>query len=205
MRTARTALSLLVLAVLASGCGPGTDAGSAKKGSNTMNLQQGAERADAILQETLGAVQPELRWNHGPYGDAGCTKGIAGASTGTAAADRSLTVLTIVSEQRRGALLGVIERAWKDRGYTITSVNPHKVFPAIYASTPDGFVLEVKVGGEGQFFIKAATPCLADHPVQAPRAKPNTPVRNDTYPPRPDVQDEFWSATTPLPSGSPTP
>ncbi|MFD6973260.1 alpha/beta hydrolase [Streptomyces sp. NPDC059949] len=164
--------------------------------------QQGAERADAILQETLAAVQPELKWNHGPGGSAGCTKGVAGAATGTGAADRVIAIMTVVSEQRRGALLGVIERDWKSRGYKITGVRNDTEVPAIYASTPDDYTLTVKVGGEGQFFLTAATPCLTDSDVQQPTTKPNTPDRKGEYPVRPDVQDEFWSATTPVPSGS---
>ncbi|WCD87909.1 hypothetical protein KPP03845_104310 [Streptomyces xanthophaeus] len=203
-RLPRAALALLTLAAFATGCGL-VGGGSRGKGAETMTMQQGATRADGILQETLAAVKPELHWNHGPSSDAGCTKGVAGAATGTGSAKRKIIILTVVSEQRRGALLGVIERDWKGRGYTITNVRASKDVPAIYAETPDGYILTAKVGGEGQFFLEAATPCLADHPVQDPTTKPNTPTRNGPYPPRPDVQDEFWSATTPLPSGSPTP
>ncbi|APU41931.1 hypothetical protein [Streptomyces sp. TN58] len=162
-----------------------------------MRLQQGAERADAILQETLGAVRPELKWNHGSSSDSGCTNAVGGG-TGTAAAKRTILILTIVSEQRRGALLGVIERTWKDRGYKITNVNKSPKFPAIFAKTPDGYSLSVEVGGEGQFFLEAATPCLTDSDVMEPATKPNTSQRKGPFPQRPDEQDEFWSATTPV-------
>ncbi|MEV7446423.1 hypothetical protein AB0O22_35655 [Streptomyces sp. NPDC091204] len=85
--------------------------------------------------------------------------------------------MTIVSEQRRGALPGVIERAWKGRGYKITNVRKSPTFLGIYASTPDGYSLEVQVAGKGQFFLKAATPCLTDSSVGQPTGKPNTPDR----------------------------
>ncbi|MEC4575221.1 hypothetical protein [Streptomyces virginiae] len=107
-QTLRAELSVLAFTALAAGCGPGDEKADRKP---TMNMQQGAERADAILQETLGAVRPELKWNHGPGGSAGCTKGVAGAATGTGASDRIINIMTVVSEERRGALLGVIERA----------------------------------------------------------------------------------------------
>ncbi|MGW2041636.1 hypothetical protein [Streptomyces virginiae] len=196
-RTLRAAVSLLVLALLAAGCGFGGDAPADRKTS--MNMQQGAERADAILQETLAAVRPELKWNHGPGGSAGCTKGVAGAATGTGASDRIISIMTVVSEERRGALLGVIERAWKDRGYKITSVNESQKAPAIHAETQDGYALTVKVGGQGQFFLTAATPCLTDSDVLEPATKPNTHVRSGPFPQRPDERDEFWSAETPVP------
>ncbi|UUY49580.1 hypothetical protein NRK68_21570 [Streptomyces yangpuensis] len=196
MKPPRAVAALFVLAALVAGCGPGADGGSAK-GGKAMHLQQGAERADAILQETLGAVRPELKWNHGPGGSAGCTKGLAGAATGTGAADRIITIMTIVSEQRRDSLLGMIEQAWKDRGYTFTHANKSRKVPRIHASTPDGYSLSVEVGGEGQVFLQAATPCLRDTDVMEPATKPNTPQRKGPFPQRPDERDEFWSATTP--------
>ncbi|MFJ3974953.1 hypothetical protein [Streptomyces sp. NPDC090021] len=195
-QTLRAALSVLAFTALAVGCGPGDEKADRK---TTMNMQQGAERADAILQETLGAVRPELKWNHGPGGSAGCTKGVAGAATGTGAAKRSITILTVVSEQRRGALIGVIERDWKSRGYKITGVRQAAEAPAVYASTPDGYSLSVEVAGEGQFFLDAATPCLTDSSVMDPMAQPNTHVRTTEFPQRPDEQDAFWSAATPVP------
>ncbi|MGW6408596.1 hypothetical protein ACWF95_15620 [Streptomyces vinaceus] len=202
MIRSRITAALLLPAAFAAACGgPAT---TAEKRNTGMNMQQGAERADAILQETLAAVRPELRWNHGPSSDAGCTN-TTGGSTGTGAAKRSVLVLTIVSEQRRGALLGVIEREWKGRGYKVTSVNKSPVFPAMRASTPDGYSLSVEVAAEGQFFLDAATPCLTDSPVQDPTTPPNTPVRTAPYPQRPDVRDDFWSATAPVPSDGPTP
>ncbi|MEU7600447.1 hypothetical protein [Streptomyces sp. NPDC041003] len=196
MKPPRTAVVLLALAALAGGCGVSADAGAAGKKAPSLQIQQGAERADAILQETLAAVRPELKWNHGPGGSAGCTKGVAGAATGTGASDRIIGIMTVVSEQRRGALLGVIERDWKSRGYKITNVNESQTVPAIHASTPDGYSLTVKVAGKGQFFLTAATPCLTDSDVQAPTTQPNTPQRSGVFPQRPDVQDDFWSATT---------
>ncbi|MCY0948606.1 hypothetical protein [Streptomyces sp. H27-S2] len=198
MKPPRSAVALLTLVTLA-GCGLGADDGSAKR-KNTLPLQQDADRADAILQETLAAVQPELKWNHGSSSNAGCTTA-SGGNTGTASANRTILILTIVSEQRRGSLLGIIERAWKEHGYKITNVNTSPTFPAIFASTPGGYSLSVEVAGEGQFFLEAATPCLDDTGVQEPTTTPNTPKRTTPYPQRPDVHDGFWSATTPVPTG----
>ncbi|MER5729224.1 hypothetical protein ABT084_12965 [Streptomyces sp. NPDC002138] len=150
-----------------------------------------------ILQETLAAVQPGLSWNHGPSGNSRCEG--AGSPAGSASARRSITVLTIVSEARRGALIGVIEREWKGRGYTITKVRPGRETPAVYAATPENYRLSAMVGSTGQFFFDITTPCFADSPVQDPTAKPNTPVRTGPYPQRPDVHDDFWSAESPAP------
>ncbi|WP_329385736.1 hypothetical protein [Streptomyces sp. NBC_01716] len=107
--------------------------------------------------------------------------------------------MTVVSKQRRGSLLGVVERDWQSRGYEITSVDTDEDLPAIYASSPEGFRMSVAVAGEGQFFFSITTPCFAESDVAEPRTRPNTPHREGVYPQRPDVHDDFWSAVTPTP------
>ncbi|MEV6550926.1 hypothetical protein AB0M57_19770 [Streptomyces sp. NPDC051597] len=160
-----------------------------------MNMQQGADRADAILGKTLAAIKPELRWLHGPSTHASCGDDPS-APEGTGTVDRRIQIQTIVSEARRGSLLGVVERDWRGRGYKITNVNSHKRFPSIVASTPDNFSVEVSVGGEGQFFFSVTTPCFAQTAVAAPTTQPNTPERDGQYPLRPYLHDDFWSATS---------
>ncbi|GHI88165.1 hypothetical protein [Streptomyces xanthophaeus] len=55
-RLPRTALALLSLATFATGCGlVGGGGGQRGKDAETMTMQQGATRADGMLQETLAA------------------------------------------------------------------------------------------------------------------------------------------------------
>ncbi|GGP95555.1 hypothetical protein [Streptomyces melanogenes] len=160
-----------------------------------MNMQQGAEQADGILQQTLGAIEPPLRWSHGPSTHSSCGDD-PNAPENTGSVDRIIQIRTIVSEERRGSLLGVVERAWKARGYRITNVNTSKRFPAINASTPDNFQVEVSVGGEGQFFFSVTTPCFTMSDVADPTAQPNAAPREGEFPWRPDTHDAFWSVTS---------
>ncbi|MFD6990204.1 hypothetical protein [Streptomyces sp. NPDC059943] len=163
-----------------------------------MNMQEAAERADAIVQETIDSVEPRLRWNHGPSIDKVCTD-VKNDALGAGSVRRRVAIMTIVSEQRRGSLLGVVERGWKSRGYEITSVDTDRELPAIYAATPEGFRMSVAVAGEGQFFFSITTPCFAESDVADPKTPPNTPHREGGYPQRPDIHDDFWSAPTPPP------
>ncbi|MCX5387883.1 hypothetical protein [Streptomyces sp. NBC_00083] len=165
-----------------------------------MDMQQGAVRSDAILEETLASIHPQLHWLHGPSNDSWCTG--PGAPEGTGTVDRLVQVLTVVSEQRRGNLLGVVERAWRAKGYAITSTNPSRQFPSIVATTPDRFAVEVSVGGQGQFFFSVTTPCFTRSAVPDPTTQPNIPQREGEFPIRPDIHDNFWSATT---QGTPSP
>ncbi|MEU1075143.1 MULTISPECIES: hypothetical protein [unclassified Streptomyces] len=160
-----------------------------------MDMSQGADRADAVLQQTLGAITPPLRWNHGPSIDSGCGN-MLGRDTGTGSVHRRVITLTKVSAERRGSLIGVVERSWKTQGYKINGVNPSKTMPAVYASTPDNFHIALEVGTTGQFSFSAVTPCLTEtHSLPAPTTTPNTPQRDDVpFPPRDDIHDDYWSA-----------
>lgn len=104
--------------------------------------------------------------------------------------------MTIISVQRRGSLLGVVERFWKSNGYRIASTNNSVEFPAIFAVTEDGFEVALIVGGEGQVFFEADTPCVQESEVGDPTAKPNTPSYEGMENiPRPNIHSDFWSAT----------
>ncbi|PVE08607.1 hypothetical protein Y717_15470 [Streptomyces scopuliridis RB72] len=166
-----------------------------------MDMRRAAEEADVIMQRTLSGVKPELRWNHGPSNDKICTD-VKNDSSGTGSVKRRIAIMTIVSKERRGNLLGVVERDWTARGYRITSVRASGEVPAIFAATPDDFRMRVAVGGGGQFFFSITTPCFAESAVPDPATEPNTPQRAGDYPQPPDVHDDFWSSKAPLSTSS---
>lgn len=105
--------ALLLVGGLLTGCGM---LGEGKKGvAATMNMQDAAEHADGMLDATFRAMKPEVRWAHGQ------------TSSGNCDLTRRRTVMTIISEERRGNFLGMVERFWKKSGYEIFSVNESKV------------------------------------------------------------------------------
>lgn len=205
MRAVRTALAA-VLAMTVTGCGfvgMSDDGGSEKGKVSKVSLQVAAEEADGIMLATVTSVKPELNWVHYAPTDEGCDSyTIDGKATGSAT--RRVAVMTIVSQERRGSLLGVIERHWKGEGYKITGVNRSKIFPAIYASTPEDFRLVAKVGKKGQFFFGITTPCFILSKVEDPKTTPNGTPFEGSVVPDPYVRSDFWSATTSIPSTSPT-
>lgn len=193
MRKLRSAGTLL-LVWLAAGCAVPFGGGSDERKALGVDMQEAAVQADSIMLKTLNGVRPELLWNHGPSIDSRC-----GDMPGTGSVKRRIAVMTVVSKERRGSLLGVVERDWKSRGYQVTSVRASEELPAMYASTPEGFRMRVAVAGQGQFFFSITTPCFAESDVADPRTPPNTPHREGGYPQRPDVRDDFWSAPSPPP------
>ncbi|MFD5789031.1 hypothetical protein ACFWH1_20680 [Streptomyces sp. NPDC127037] len=148
-----------------------------------MDMQGAADRADEILDQVLGAIEPAVQWAHGP------------TSTGRCDVSRMRVVMTVVSEKRRGSLLGVVDRFWRKSGYRIKAVNKDADLPAIYAQTSDGFGVTLSVGGKGQAFFEVDSPCVEESEVAESVTPPNGPAYQGVYPlPRPNVRDSFWSA-----------
>ncbi|MGW0467372.1 hypothetical protein ACWDX6_19140 [Streptomyces sp. NPDC003027] len=183
-RATRVALSSGLVGVLLAGCGMLGEAGA----RNDMNMQTAAERADGMLDATIEAVVPEIQWTHHTW------------TSGTCTVTRRRKVMTVISEQRRGNFLGVVERFWKKSGYEITGVNQDREMPSIFARTRDGFQLALNVGFKGQVVFEINTPCVEHSDVAEPTAKPNGPAYPLGQIPTPNVRSDFWSATTPAPA-----
>ncbi|MFE6978010.1 hypothetical protein [Streptomyces sp. NPDC057682] len=154
-----------------------------------MDMQQAAERADGLLDEVLAEIRPEVQWVHGP------------TTTGSCDVTRRRTVMTIVSAQRRGSLLGIVDRFWSKGSYRIKAINDDVDVPAVFAQTKDGFGVSLIVGGEGQVFFEVDTPCVRESEVADPVAEPSGPsYAGSEVIPRPNIHSDFWSANTPPPA-----
>ncbi|MCX4788209.1 MULTISPECIES: hypothetical protein [unclassified Streptomyces] len=177
-----------------SGCGNDSgqsngsgSAGSAKSSTSGkergMNMQEAAERSDAMLDAVLKEINPEVQWAHGP------------TTTGSCDVTRRRTVMTIVSAERRQNFLDQVEKFWRGNDYRIKAKNNDKEFPAVYAQTKAGFGISVSFRGKGQAFFEADSPCVKESKVADPASKPNGPAYEGVYPlPRPNVHSDYWSA-----------
>lgn len=148
-----------------------------------MNMQEAAERSDAMLDAVLKEINPEVQWAHGP------------TTTGSCDVTRRRTVMTIVSAERRQNFLDQVEKFWRGNDYRIKAKNNDKEFPAVYAQTKAGFGISVSFRGKGQAFFEADSPCVKESKVADPASKPNGPAYEGVYPlPRPNVHSDYWSA-----------
>lgn len=185
MKISRAAI--LVAALTLAGCAaPGESGGDEPK----VNMQEAAEQADAILDGTFSAIKPPVNWTHGETSEGDCD------------VSRRRAVMTVISEERRGNFLGVVERHWKTEGYTQLGVNSSLKSPATYFETPDGFRARLRFGSDGQAFFEVATPCVDKSAVEAPTTETVGPNYAGAPIPTPDVRSDFWSAG---PSDSPKP
>ncbi|MBP2360052.1 hypothetical protein JOF59_002452 [Streptomyces clavifer] len=151
-----------------------------------MNMQAAADRADLILDAVLEKIHPQIQWAHDP------------TTVGKCDVSRRRTVMTIISADRRGSFLGVVERFWRESGYQIKAINSDVDLPAVYAQTDDGFGVSLSVGGKGQAFFQVDSPCVAKSDVADSTTSPNGPSYEGVYPlPRPNIRSPFWSAGAP--------
>ncbi|MFE3433415.1 hypothetical protein [Streptomyces sp. NPDC059171] len=149
-----------------------------------MDMQGAAERADEILDGVLAEIEPSVDWVHGP------------TTTGSCTVTRRRTVMTVISPQRRGSLLGVVDRFWRNSDYRMTVINNDADIPAIYARTRDGFQVALIVADKGQVHFDVDSPCVR-HSEVADSTSPATAylAPDAEFIPRPNIHSEFWSAT----------
>jgi hypothetical protein len=141
-----------------------------------------------LLDDTFAAVSPALQFRDGwPR----ATENDVPSGTANASLDRY--VMTKVSAAKYAALLDLVERHWKDRGYTIESVSADAALPAVTARTPDLSALNLIVGHPGNITIGAAvTPIAAAADPFGPEPPvPTLPNGNPDI--LPTVDDPFWS------------
>lgn len=87
MRVSR-AMVLMAGALLLAGCG---ESGDPAEQEVKMDMQEAAVRADEILDGTFAAIKPEVHWTHERSTEGSCD------------VQRRRAVMTIISEERRGA------------------------------------------------------------------------------------------------------
>ncbi|MDX3092346.1 MULTISPECIES: hypothetical protein [Streptomyces] len=171
---------ILVSALLTSlltGCGLANSSSDGQ--DDKMNMQQAADQADALLDSTLSAVKPPVEWTHMATKPRDCST------------DRMRAVMTVISKERRGSFLGIVERVWKGKGYTLRATTPDK--SAAYYVSADGFQASIKFGKAGQAFFEITTPCVERSDVSPPDDNQNGKSYYNQELPDPNVHSDFWS------------
>ncbi|MEU6172786.1 hypothetical protein ABZ832_12760 [Streptantibioticus parmotrematis] len=152
-----------------------------------MNVQQAYAGVQTVLRETFSGIRPVLT-----YADGAATVTRGQEDTGQEADRATLSqyryVRTKVSRAKRGALLGVVERAWKAEGYRITQVDPDPDMPAVYAVTPAGYSVNLAVGAPGNVYFVVGSPEFA-----AGQGTDSFQGGGSAQAVVPDVDDPFWS------------
>ncbi|MFS0697269.1 hypothetical protein [Streptomyces nitrosporeus] len=92
----------------------------------------------------------------------------------------------------------MVDRYWRATGYRIKAVNNDADFPAIYAQTPEGYVVSLRFGGVGQALFRVDSPCVEVSEVADPTSRATAALDAGAEGiPRPRVRSPFWSAGAP--------
>jgi hypothetical protein len=197
--TRRLAVAVAALALAVTGCSAGSgapdkpgapDRPSAPNSQEQalMTPDQARQKLKALLDDSLSDVKPPLQyWDDWP-------RETQQTDTRSTAAQNRY-IMTKVAKGKFGALLGVLERSWKAKGYTIGSVNPSQ--PAMFAQTPDGSGIQITVGAADNIAIMASVGPLpvnttGQDPFGTPTPQPTMSNGNPDMIPKYD--DPFWSA-----------
>ncbi|MFE6052072.1 hypothetical protein ACFQ6N_15035 [Kitasatospora sp. NPDC056446] len=132
-----------------------------------------AERCETLLRDTLDAVDPVLASREAvPRAGARLPQPGAGPEV-LWYVTRGRDVLTVVSLPRRAELVGVVERHWRRRGWTITSLDTGippgvgippdggRERPRVTATTRDGYRLALGFGESGGAGLTVSSPGVA--------------------------------------------
>ncbi|MFG2534423.1 hypothetical protein ACGFU4_04135 [Streptomyces sp. NPDC048511] len=150
-------------------------------------MQEAAERSDRILDGVLQSVQPQVMWTHGP------------TTSGSCEVSRRRTIMTVISAERRGSFLGLVDRHLRKSGYQIKAINNDVEYPAVYARDGEGYTVSLRFGGEGQAFLRVDSPCVEKSEVAESTTKATAPTYEGMENiPRPNIRSAFWSAGAPL-------
>ncbi|GAA1985384.1 hypothetical protein [Kitasatospora viridis] len=187
---ASKSLALFTLVALAVGC---HSTHTPSESTSVLAPSDARAKLTALLDDTFAAVSPPLKFRES-WPDV--TENDAPEGTANVSLDRF--VLTKVDRGKYGALLGLVERHWKARGYTIESVNTDVSMPGIFARTPDRSAVQLTVGAPGNITVTAnvspidvadSTPPggpYGPRPVEPTAANGNLDIL-------PTYDDPFWS------------
>ncbi|NEC69069.1 hypothetical protein G3I41_31470 [Streptomyces sp. SID9727] len=182
-------LGCVLLATVLTACQGGKEREEPK-----MDMQQAGERAEEILDGTMGAIQPSVEWARGLTGETACDAGFS-EPTGTTSITRSRNVLTVVSRQRRGELFEMIQRYWERQGFQDFDVDSAEDMPRTRAKSPDGLVVILSAGDIGNVSVTAGFACAKDSPMTYPKGTPSRPGGPTKSERIPHEHSSYWSAT----------
>ncbi|MFI6447354.1 hypothetical protein [Kitasatospora sp. NPDC050543] len=188
----RLAVAVLGLAIAVSGC---SQSSTTTGGKPTMEASTARDEFKALLDDTFAAITPQLTWGDDTF-TVEPKQTFDNQDRDVAIAEQSRHVLTRLSEEKVGSLLGVVERRWKERGYTVDFVNPKA--PSIQVHTPKGYQLDLVVGGDGKERSATFTVSVDKvkvtgerHPFGPGDAAPTDATGQPSW--QPNVDDPFWS------------
>ncbi|MYQ76719.1 hypothetical protein GTW64_06345 [Streptomyces sp. SID4923] len=189
MRKPIRSLGSLLLVVALAAC-------QSQKAEPEMDMQQAGERAEEILDGTVAAIQPPVKWERDNPSQLACDNGL-NRPIGATSVYRGRTILTVVSARRRGELLEMVRRYWKQQGFGDFEIDSDSHMPQIRATSADGLVAILDVGDIGNVYFTAGFSCAKDSEMTYPSDTPGLPWGVTKTDGLPRKYSAHWSETAP--------
>ncbi|WP_329025720.1 hypothetical protein [Streptomyces sp. NBC_01423] len=189
MRSSARLLGCVLLAVFLTACQAGKEQEEPK-----VDMQHAGQRAEKILDDTMQAIQPPVKWVRGVAMESACSTGL-NEPTGTTTVMRGRKILTVISGNRRGELLAMIQRHWERQGFRNFDVDHDEKMPQIRATAADGLTVILDVGNIGNVYIDAGYGCVRDSEMTYPKGTPGHPGGPEEPERIPHEHSPYWSAT----------
>ncbi|MFI0712797.1 hypothetical protein ACH4SK_19555 [Streptomyces inhibens] len=160
----------------------------------TVNVKQAIKRVDSVLDETLKAVHPRLKWRDDPAHLSERRNSFTNTADGEVRVGRERHVRTKISKAKLNELLTIVDKHWRKEGFKTKLLNPRE--PSISGTASDGCIVNFSVSGFGDVSIAASVGAVSDAPsgdIEGEEGDdfPKSPEGGPDY--TPDVRDPYWS------------
>jgi hypothetical protein len=148
----------IVLALAATGCGPGVSGGSGTE--TTMTEDEAAEKVREHIDNTMTALPEEaqLEERRGTV-VAACDDPTDGGSRDRVTVSETFWVRGLPVEDNE-ATVELLHEHWSSNGYQVfEDLRPEDVFLSVQHSE-DAFGVTVQVAGDGSLVLSASSPCV---------------------------------------------
>lgn len=178
LRRILPAVALLLATGLLTGC-------SMLSSPTTVSVFDARQELDALMDYTVGAVNPKLEWASDPYSMAKDKNDLTGEDPGTVKVYTAHHIKTIVGSSKAEELFSAVEKRLKEKGYRpertarSLTVTQGRIFFDL-ENHQDGFAVSVEYNS-------------AADPHNSTVFDPATPVVERAVMSRGTVTDPYWS------------
>ncbi|WP_189299310.1 hypothetical protein [Streptomyces albospinus] len=160
----------------------------------TVNVNEAVKQVDSILDGTVNAVRPQLKWRDGPARISERRNSFTNKANGEADVSRYRYVRTKVSKAKLNGLLAAITKYWNKEGFKASTSNPRE--PSLSGKAEDGRFAKFSMSsfGDVEFYVSVgalSSERSGDIKGEEGDQFPEAPNGGPDY--TPDVQDSYWS------------
>ncbi|MCZ0971299.1 hypothetical protein O1L55_06950 [Streptomyces albulus] len=180
--------------MLATSCLGGCSALPGDTTEPTINANQAVKQVDSILDGTVEAVRPQLKWRDGPAHRSERRNSFTNKANGEVDVSRHRYVRTKISKAKLTKLATIVAKHWSEEGFKISFSKTRE--PSFSGHTEDDRFAKFSMSSFGDVEFYASVGALSsersgDIEGEEGDQFPDAPNGGPDY--TPDVRDPYWS------------